>query len=140
MLNALTNTMKPKREPLQVVTLLPLPQEADLSQEDEVRGKVVAVPPVLRAAPDPQVADLYIVDDPVDPPKGPVRAVENTKSVGSTLALEETREQREARVEDISGTNATQEGASSGIRAPADITSVKVFALRATNAITHMSR
>ena len=77
---------------------------------------------------------------PVDPPKGPVRAVQNIKSVGSTIALEETREQREARVEDISGTNATQEDASSGIRAPADITSVKVFALRATNAITHMSR
>ena len=130
----------PKREPLLVEPLLQPLQGAEQNQEGEEKGKVVAVPPVLRAAPDPQVADLYVVDDPVDPPKGPVRAVKNTKSVGSTLALEETREQREARVEDISGTNATQEDASSGIRAPADITSVKVFALRATNAITHMSR
>ena len=119
---------------------LPLLQEAETNQEEEEGGKVVAVPPVLRAAPDPQVADLYTVDDPVDPPKGPVRAVHNIKSVGSTLALEETREQREARAEDISRTNATHEDASSGTRAPADITSVKVFALRATNAITHMSR
>jgi len=139
-LNALTKMTMPKREPLLVEPLVQPLQGAEQNQEGEEKGKLVAVPPVLRAAPDPQVADLYVVDDPVDPPKGPVRAVENTKSVGSTLALEETREQREARVEDISGTNATQEDASSGIRAPADITSVKVFALRATNAITHMSR
>ena len=82
-------------------------QGAELSQEEE-EGKVVAVPQVLRAAPDPQVAGLYIVEDPVDPPKGPVRAVRNIKSAGSILALKETREQREARVRDISKTNATQ--------------------------------
>ena len=140
MLNALTSMMKPKSEPLPVVTLLSLLlQEAELSQEDEERGKVLAVPAVPRAVPDPQVADPYTAGDPADPPRGPVRAVQNTRSGGSTLASEETPELREAHVRDTFRTSVTLEDVSSDIGPPADITSVKVFALRAINAITHMS-
>ncbi len=130
----------PKREPLLVITLLPLPQEADLSQEDEVTGNVHAVPPALRVVPDPRVADPCIAGGLVDPPRGPVRAVQSTKSVGSTLALEETPEQKGAPVRDTSRTNVIRGGVSSDIRALADTSSVKVIALKVINAITHISR
>ena len=114
----------PKREPPLAEPLLPPQQGAETKQEDEEIGKVVAVPPVLRAAPDPQVADLCIAEGLVDPPKGLAQAVRNIKSARNTIALEETREQREARVRDISKTNAIRGDASFDIRAPADITLV----------------
>ena len=114
-------------------------QGEELSQAEE-EGKVVAVPPVLRVAPDPQVVDQYAVEGLVDPPKGLVQPVRNTKSAGNTIALGATQEQKEARARDISKTNATRGGASFDIRALADITLVKVFALKGINAITRMSR
>ena len=129
-----------KREPPLAVLLLPPQQGVELNHEEEETGKVVVVPPVLRVVPGPQVVDQYSVGELVDPPKGLVPAVRTIKSAGNTLASEVTQEQKEARVRDISKTNATRGGASFDIRALADITLVKVFALKGINAIMLMSK
>ncbi len=71
---------------------LPLLRGAETNQEEEEGGKVVAVPPVLRVAPDPQVVDQYSAEGLVDPPNGLAPAVRTIKSAGNILALEETRE------------------------------------------------
>ena len=86
-------------------------QGAELSQEEE-EGKVVAVPPVPRAAPNLRVVDHCSVEGLVDPPRDLVRPVQDTRSVGSTLASEATQEQKEACVRDTSKTSVTQGGVS----------------------------
>ena len=100
----------PKREPPVAVLPLPLQQGVELNQEEEGTGKVDVVPPVLRVVPGPQVVDQYSVGELVDPPKGLVLVARITKSVGSTLALEATRELKVARAKDIFRTSVTQGG------------------------------
>ena len=138
--SALANVMMPKRGSPLVELQLPLPLEADQSQEDEGRGKVVAVPLVLHVVQGLREEGPCTAGDLVDLPKDQVQAVRSIDSGESILALGVTPEQREARVEDTFKTNVIPEGASSDTRVPADIPSVKVFALRAIDAITHMSR
>ena len=138
--DALTNMMKPKREPLQVVLQLPLPLEGGPSREDEGKEMVIAVLLVPRAVRDPREEGPCSAGDRIDPLRDLVRAEQGTRSEGNIIVLEETSEQREARVKDTFKTSVTPEGANTDIRAPADIISVKVIARRLTNAITHMSR
>ncbi len=138
--SALANVMMPKRGSPLVELQLPLPLEADQSQEDEGRGKVVAVPLVLHVVQGLREEGPCTAGDLVDLPKDQVQAVRSIDSGESILALGVTPEQREARVEDTFKTNVIPEGASLDTRVPADIPSVKVFALRAIDAITHMSR
>ena len=98
-----------KREPPVADNPLPLLlQGVELKQEEEER--TVVVPLVLRAVPGPQVAGQSSVEGLVDPPKGLVLDVRITKSVGSTLALEATRELKVARAKDIFRTSVTQGG------------------------------
>ena len=105
----------------------------------EEEGKV-AVPPVPHAVLILRVEDHCSVEGLVDPPKDLVRLVRDTKSVGSTLASEATQERKVARVRDTSKTSVTHGGVSFDTRALADITSVKVVALKGINAITRMFR
>ena len=101
--------MKLKREPPVADNPLPLLQQGvELKQEEEER--TVVVPLVLRAVPGPQVAGQSSVGGLVDPPKGLVLGARITKSVGSTLALEATRELMVARAKDIFRTSVTQGG------------------------------
>ena len=95
-----------KREPPVADHPLPLQQGVELKQEEEER--TVVVPPAFRAVPGPQVVDQSSVGGLVDPPKGLVLDVRITRSVGSTLALEATRELKVARAKDIFRTNVTQ--------------------------------
>ena len=96
-----------KREPPVADSPLPLLQRGVEIKQEVEEGKV-AVPLVLRAVPGPQVAGQSSVEGLVDPPKGLVLDVRITKSVGSTLALEATRELKEARATDTSKGNAIQ--------------------------------
>ena len=114
--------------------------EADQSQEDEEERKVAAVPLALHAVQDLREAIPCIAGHLADQPKDPVQAVLGIKSEGSILALVEMPEQRGARVGGTFKTNAVQKGAKGDARVLAGITSMKVIALRATNAIMHMSR
>ena len=95
-----------KREPPVADHPLPLQQGVELKQEEE--EIMVVVPPVLRVVPGPQVVDQYSVGELVDPPKGLVPVVRITKSVGSTLPLEATRELKVARAKDIFRISVTQ--------------------------------
>ena len=132
--------MMPKREPPVAVLPLPLQQGVELNQEEEGTGKVVVVPPVPRAAPSLRVEDHCSVEGLVDPPRDLVRPVQDTRSVGSTLASEATQERKVARVRDTSKTSVTHGGVSFDTRALADITLVKVSVLKGINAIMLMSR
>ena len=106
--SAPTNMMMPKREPPAAVLPLPLQQGVELNQEEEGTGKVVVVPPVPRAVPSLRVEDHCSVEGLVDPPRDLVRPVQETRSVGSTLASEATQELKEAHVRDIFKVNATR--------------------------------
>ena len=98
-----------KREPPVADNPLPLLQQGvELRQEEEER--TVVVPPVLRAAPGPQVEDQSSVEGLVDPPKGLALDVRLTRSAGNTLALEATQELKEARAKDIFKENAIHRG------------------------------
>ena len=106
------------------MAVLPLPLQ---------QGVVVVVSPVPRAAPSLRVVDHCSVEGLVDPPRDLVRLVRDTRSAGSTLASEATQEQKVARVRDTSKTRVTQRDASFDTRALADITLVKVSALKGIN-------
>ena len=86
--------------------LPPLRRRAETKQEVE-EGKVVVrlVPHVVAV---PLVAEQSSFEGLVDPPKGLVPVVRITKSVGSTLALEATRELKVARAKDIFRISVTQ--------------------------------
>ena len=138
--SAPANMMMPKREPPAAVLPLLLQQGVELNPKEEGTGKVVAASPVPRAAPSLRVEDHCSVEGLVDPPRDLVRPVQDTRSVGSTLASEATQERKVARVRDTSKTSVTHGGVSFDTRALADITLVKVSVLKGINAIMLMSK
>ena len=112
--SAPANVMMLKTEP-PVADSPPPPLLGVETKQEEEEGTVV-VPLVPHAVPGPQVAGQSSVEGLVDPPKGLVLDVRITKSVGSTLALEATREQKVARAKDIFKTSVTRGGVYSDIR------------------------